>query len=204
MFQLYMVFIKRIRVYSRVVFRFLSTPQFMIILINSVWKVLYLQNISCTQHCFLCAARGATAPSILSDYVPDISFRQDRRSISSCFRFFLGICQKISLSSPRKSIPELLRRAPRQMLMNDRQRSKLVMDTFMDWALDLPDYDVCFLATGSHQISGGCQLKSTRIISQTGCLLYGWIPGSRNRHTQDNKERREETDPAACLLLTAS
>lgn len=60
------------------------------------------------------------------------------------------------------------RRSQCQMLVNDRQRSKLVMDTFIDWALDLPDYDVCSLATVSHQISGRCQLKSARIISQTG------------------------------------
>lgn len=99
--------------------------------------------------------------------------------------------KKKSILLPRKSIPEISSYSQRhsscQMLMNDRQRSKLVIDTFIDWAHDLPDYDLCFLAAGSHQISGRCQLKSVRIISQTGSLLHRWISGGRNRHTMDNK-----------------
>ena len=118
----------------------------------------------------VCAARGATSSAYsLRLCSTSITRRKGGRSVSSCFQFFQRICQKRSLSLPRKSIPA----APcgsgwcsgRQMLMNDRQRSKLVMDTFMSRAPDPPDCDVCFLATGSHQISGGCQLKSAGIIS---------------------------------------
>lgn len=77
------------------------------------------------------------------------------------------------------------------------------MDTFIDRELDLPDYDVCFLATGSRRISGGCQLKSAGIISPTSFLLHHWISRSRNRPTPGNKLRVEENDPTACMLPTA-
>lgn len=67
------------------------------------------------------------------------------------------------MSQDPRPLSHSQRRLARQMFMTDGQRSKLVMDTFIERAPDLSDDDLCCLATVSRQISGRRQLKSARI-----------------------------------------
>lgn len=140
----------------------------------AVWTFLYVQCTYCIQQglfcvplevllLFLCFQITLKIQARYKEYLIMFTILSEHLSKNKPF-----ITSYVNTWSPSNS----QQRSPCQMLMNDRQRSKLVMDTFIDRAADLPDYDVCFLATGSHQISGGCQLKSARIISQTGSLLY--------------------------------
>lgn len=121
----------------------------------------------CKAHLRLCLLK--VLPLYLSNYDEERWFRHYGEAMYLTMKkigvFHQLVSQYLSPSNSRL-------RSQCQMLMNVPHRSKLVMDTFIDWALDLPDNDVCFLAPVSHQISGRSQLKSAKIISQTGSLLY--------------------------------
>lgn len=66
------------------------------------------------------------------------------------------------------------------------------MDTFIDRALNLPDYDICLLAIGGLRIYR-CQFKSALIILRSTSPLCTGFYGAET-----------ESDPEACSLLTHS
>lgn len=53
-----------------------------------------------------------------------------------------------------------------------------MMDTFIDGALGLPDYDICLLATGGLRISGRCLFESALIILRSTSPLYTGFYGA--------------------------